>query len=125
MLEHRRAFSGFSVDSIAAAHDFYAGQLGLEVQELDNGLLRLHLADDYEVIVYPKPDHTPAVFTILNFVVEDIERAVDELSAAGVETIRYEDFGQDERGISRNPGGPPIAWFNDPAGNILAVLEDS
>jgi catechol 2,3-dioxygenase-like lactoylglutathione lyase family enzyme len=124
MLEHRRAFSGFSVGNIAAAHDFYAGQLGLEVQELDNGLLRLHLADDYEVIVYPKHDHTPAVFTILNFSVEDIERAVDELSAAGVETIRYQGFPQDERGISRNPGGPPIAWFNDPAGNVLAVLED-
>jgi catechol 2,3-dioxygenase-like lactoylglutathione lyase family enzyme len=124
MLEHRRAFSGFSVGNIAAAHDFYAGQLGIEVQELDNGLLRLHLADDYEVIVYPKNDHTPAVFTILNFSVEDIERAVDELSAAGVETIRYQGFDQDERGISRNPGGPPIAWFNDPAGNVLAVLED-
>ncbi len=124
MLSHRRAFSGFSVDDIASAHDFYSGQLGVEVQQMDNGLLTLHLADDYEVIVYPKPDHTPAVFTILNFAVPDIERAVDELAAAGVETIRYEGFDQDERGISRNPGGPPIAWFNDPAGNILAVLED-
>jgi len=124
MLTSRRVFSGFSVDDIAAARDFYSGQLGVEVQDMDNGLLTLHLADDYEVIVYPKPDHTPAAFTILNFAVEDIERAVDELSAAGVETIRYEGFGQDERGISRNPGGPAIAWFNDPAGNILAVLED-
>ncbi|HXB14582.1 MAG TPA: VOC family protein [Solirubrobacteraceae bacterium] len=124
MLSSRRAFSGFSVDDIAAARDFYSGQLGVEVQDMDNGLLTLHLADDYEVIVYPRPDHTPAAFTILNFAVEDIERAVDELSAAGVETIRYEGFDQDERGISRNPGGPPIAWFSDPAGNILAVLED-
>ncbi len=124
MLSSRRAFSGFSVDDIAAARDFYAGRLGVEVQDMDNGLLTLHLADDYEVIVYPKPDHTPAVFTILNFAVEDIERAVDELSAAGIETIRYEGFAQDERGISRNPGGPPIAWFHDPAGNVLAVLED-
>jgi len=124
MLSHRRAFSGFSVTDIAAARDFYSGQLGVEVQDMDNGLLTLHLADDYEVIVYPKPDHTPAGFTILNFAVEDIERAVDELSAAGVETIRYEGFGQDERGISRDPGGPPIAWFKDPAGNILAVLEE-
>ncbi len=124
MLSTRRAFSGFSVDDIAAAHDFYSGQLGIEVQQMENGLLTLHLADDYEVIVYPKQDHTPAVFTILNFAVEDIERAVDELSAAGVETIRYEGFGQDDRGISRNPGGPPIAWFRDPAGNVLAVLED-
>ena len=124
MLSSRRAFSGFSVDDILAARDFYGGQLGIEVQEMDNGLLTLHLADGYEVIVYPKPDHTPAVFTILNFAVEDIDRAVDELAAAGVETIRYEGFGQDERGISRNPGGPPIAWFQDPAGNILAVLEE-
>jgi predicted enzyme related to lactoylglutathione lyase len=124
MLTHDRAFSGFSVDDIAAARDFYSGQLGLEVQDMDNGLLTLHLADDYEVIVYPKPDHTPAVFTILNFAVPDIERAVDELSAAAVEIIRYEGFNQDDRGISRNPGGPPIAWFYDPAGNVLAVLQD-
>ena len=124
MLSSRRAFSGFSVDDILAARDFYGGQLGIEVQEMDNGLLTLHLADGYEVIVYPKPDHTPAVFTILNFAVEDIDRAVDELAAAGIETIRYEGFAQDERGISRNPGGPPIAWFQDPAGNILAVLEE-
>ncbi len=123
MLSSRRAFSGFSVDDIAAARDFYSGQLGVEVQDMDNGLLTLHLADDYEVLVYPRPDHTPAAFTILNFAVEDIERAVDELSAAGVETIRYEGFDQDDRGISRSPGGPPIAWFSDPAGNILAVLE--
>ncbi len=73
--------------------------------------------------MYPKPDHAPAVFTILNFSVGDIEQAVDELAAEGVEMIRYEELGQDDRGISRNPGGPPIAWFNDPAGNILAVLE--
>jgi len=124
MLSSRRAFSGFSVDDIQAARDFYSGQLGVEVQDMDNGLLTLHLADGYEVVVYPKPDHTPAVFTILNFAVEDIERAVDELAAAGIGTIRYEGFDQDERGISRNPGGPPIAWFNDPAGNVLAVLED-
>lgn len=124
MLSSRRAFSGFSVDDIHAARDFYSGQLGVEVQDMDNGLLTLHLADGYEVIVYPKPDHTPAVFTILNFAVEDIELAVDELAAAGIGTIRYEGFDQDERGISRNPGGPPIAWFNDPAGNVLAVLEE-
>jgi catechol 2,3-dioxygenase-like lactoylglutathione lyase family enzyme len=124
MLSHKRAFSGFSVDDIAAARDFYRGTLGVEVEESDNGLLALHLAGGHEAIVYPRPDHRPAIFTILNFAVQDIERAVDELSAAGVEMIRYEGFGQDERGISRNPGGPPIAWFTDPAGNILAVLED-
>jgi catechol 2,3-dioxygenase-like lactoylglutathione lyase family enzyme len=124
VLTHETAFSGFSVDDIAAARDFYRGTLGVEVEEMDNGLLRLHLAGGHEAIVYPKADHAPAAFTILNFAVSDIERAVDELTAAGVETIRYDGFGQDERGISRNPGGPPIAWFNDPAGNILAVLAE-
>jgi predicted enzyme related to lactoylglutathione lyase len=124
VLSHIRAFSGFSVDDIPAARDFYRGTLGVDVEELDNGLLALHLAGGQESIAYPKPDHRPAGFTILNFAVEDIERAVDELVAGGVEMIRYEGFGQDERGISRNPGGPPIAWFTDPAGNILAVLED-
>jgi catechol 2,3-dioxygenase-like lactoylglutathione lyase family enzyme len=123
MLTHDAAFSGFAVDDIAAAREFYADTLGVEVEQLENGLLRLHLAGSQEVVVYPKPDHIPAGFTILNFSVPDIERAVDELAAAGVETIRYEGFGQDERGISRNPGGPPIAWFSDPAGNLLAVLE--
>ena len=124
MLTHKRAFSGFSVDDIPAARGFYRDVLGVEVEEMDNGLLALHLAGGHEAIVYPKPDHRPADFTILNFAVEDIEKAVDELTESGVETIRYESFGQDERGISRNPGGPPIAWFTDPAGNILAVLED-
>lgn len=124
MLTYEAAFSGFSVDDIVTAHDFYSETLSVEVEDLENGLLRLHLPGGNEVIVYPKPDHTPAVFTILNFAVTDIEQAVDELAAEGVETIRYEGLGQDERGISRNPGGPPIAWFNDPAGNILAVLED-
>ena len=124
MLTFAAAFGGFSVDDIVAAHDFYSETLSVEVEDLENGLLRLHLPGGSEVIVYPKPDHAPASFTILNFAVADIEQAVDELAAEGVEMIRYEDSGQDERGISRNPGGPPIAWFNDPAGNILAVLED-
>jgi len=122
MLTYRAAFSGFSVDDIAVARDFYRGVLGVDVEELDNGLLRLGLAGGGEAIIYPKPDHAPAAFTVLNFSVPDIELAVDELAAAGIATLRYEGFGQDERGISRNPGGPPIAWFNDPAGNILAVL---
>jgi catechol 2,3-dioxygenase-like lactoylglutathione lyase family enzyme len=124
MLDHVAVFSGFSVDDIAAARDFYRDKLSVEVEELDNGLLRLHLAGGHEAIVYPKPDHVPALFTILNFVVLDIEKALDGLTAAGVEMLRYEGFGQDERGISRNPGGPPIAWLEDPAGNILAVLQD-
>lgn len=124
MLEYRRAFSGFSVDDIAAARRFYGETLGIEVQEQPNGLLTLKLAGGRDTIVYPKPNHAPATFTILNFAVADIEAAVDQLAAAGVQTLRYEGFGQDERGISRNPGGPPIAWFEDPAGNILAVLEE-
>jgi predicted enzyme related to lactoylglutathione lyase len=123
MLTHEGAFSGFSVDDIVAAHDFYTETLSVEVERMENGLLRLHLAGGNEVIVYPKSDHVPAVFTILNFAVADIEQAVDELAAEGVGTIRYDELQQDERGISRSPGGPPIAWINDPAGNILAVLE--
>jgi catechol 2,3-dioxygenase-like lactoylglutathione lyase family enzyme len=124
MLTHESAFSGFSVDDIPAALDFYRDTLGLDVEELGEALLRLHLVGEHQAIVYLKPDHTPAVFTILNFAVPDIERAVDELTGQGVEMIRYEGFGQDQRGISRNAGGPPIAWFSDPAGNVLAVLED-
>jgi predicted enzyme related to lactoylglutathione lyase len=119
-----RAFSGFSVDDIPAARRFYGDTLGLDVQEMDNGLLRLGLAGGGEAIVYPKPDHRPATFTILNFVVDDVDAAVEELLDRGVQMLRYEGLEQDEKGISRNPQGPPIAWFNDPAGNILAVLRD-
>jgi predicted enzyme related to lactoylglutathione lyase len=124
MFKDTPAFSGFSVDDIAAAKAFYGETLGIDVEEMPNGLLTLHLAAGRDTIVYPKADHQPAAFTILNFAVDDIEQAVAGLEAKGVETIRYDGFGQDERGISRNPGGPPIAWFTDPAGNILAVLEE-
>jgi len=124
MLTHESAFSGFSVDDIAAALDFYRETLGLDVEQLGDALLRLHLIGDHQAVVYLKADHTPAVFTILNFAVPDIERAVDELTDQGVQMVRYEGFSQDERGISRNHGGPPIAWFRDPAANILAVRED-
>jgi len=123
MLKSARAFSGFSVDDLVAARDFYAATLDVEVSERGGGLLSLTLPGGAEVIVYPKPDHRPADFTILNFAVADIEVAVDELTASGVEMLRYEGFGQDERGISRNAGGPPIAWFTDPAGNIISILE--
>ncbi len=125
MTDYRRAFSGFAVDDTAAAKDFYGDTLGIEVRQLpDGGLLRLMLPGGSEVLVYPKADHRPAGFTILNFVVDDIDRAVEELTGKGVQMLRYDGFGQDERGISRNPSGPPIAWFSDPAGNILAILED-
>jgi catechol 2,3-dioxygenase-like lactoylglutathione lyase family enzyme len=121
MFASSRAFSGFAVPDIAQARAFYEGTLGLRASE-EHGLLTLHLAGDRPTLVYPKPDHEPATYTILNFPVDDIEQAVDELTGRGVEILRYEGFDQDERGIARD-GGPPIAWFTDPAGNILSVLE--
>jgi catechol 2,3-dioxygenase-like lactoylglutathione lyase family enzyme len=121
MFTHSEAFSGFAAPDIEAARRFYGDTLGLETSE-DNGLLTLHIAGGRNVLVYPKPDHEPATFTILNFPVDDIDAAVDELAERGVELERYEGFGQDEKGIMRDQG-PPIAWFRDPAGNILAVLQ--
>jgi catechol 2,3-dioxygenase-like lactoylglutathione lyase family enzyme len=119
VFEHTRAFSGFSVDDIPKARQFYADTLGLRVTEA-NGMLTLHTEGDRETLVYPKQDHTPATFTILNFPVDDIESAVDELVSRGVAFEHYD--GLDERHINRR-GGPPIAWFRDPAGNILSVLQ--
>jgi catechol 2,3-dioxygenase-like lactoylglutathione lyase family enzyme len=128
MFRTTRAFSGFSVDDIEAARRFYGEVLGLEVSELEGmGLLTLHIAGGGEVIVYGKPNHEPATFTILNFPVDDIDAAVDELAERGVRFERYEGFDQDDKGIARPSGpqdGPPIAWFKDPAGNILSVLEE-
>jgi catechol 2,3-dioxygenase-like lactoylglutathione lyase family enzyme len=121
MFTDAKAFSGFAVDDVAAAREFYADKLGLEVSE-ENGLLTLHIAGDRPTLVYPKEDHTPAEYTILNFPVDDIDAAVDELTTRGVELERYDGFGQDERGIMREQG-PPIAWFRDPAGNVLAVIQ--
>jgi predicted enzyme related to lactoylglutathione lyase len=120
MLEHSKAFSGFSVDDTAAAKQFYGQTLGIPVSE-ENGLLTLHLAGDRDTLIYPKDNHIAATFTILNFPVEDIESAVDELVARGVQFEKYDWV--DEKGINRR-GGPPIAWFKDPAGNILSVLQD-
>ena len=123
MLENSKAFSGFSVNDIASAKQFYGDTLGLDVSE-SNGLLHLHLGSGAQVLVYPKPNHTPATFTILNFPVDDIEETVDRLSKTGVRFERYEgELKTDERGIFRG-GGPLIAWFKDPAGNILSVLEN-
>ncbi|SFF70945.1 Glyoxalase/Bleomycin resistance protein/Dioxygenase superfamily protein [Actinacidiphila alni] len=119
-----KAFSGFSVDDVPAARAFYEETLGIRVSEA-NGMLTLHLAGDRNVLVYPKGDaHTPATYTILNFPVPDIEAAVDELARRGVRFERYEGVAADDRGIFRG-GGPLIAWFTDPAGNVLAVLEES
>jgi catechol 2,3-dioxygenase-like lactoylglutathione lyase family enzyme len=119
MLEKSKAFGGFSADDIPAAKQFYAETLGIRVSE-DNGMLTLHLAGDRDTLIYPKEDHTPATFTVLNFPVDDIESTVDELAARGVRFERYE--GTDEKGIQRK-WGPPIAWFTDPAGNVLSVIQ--
>src|SRR2546423_12492319 len=122
MFVDTRAFSGFAVDDVSKAREFYSETLGLRTSE-ENGLLTLRLAGDRDTLVYPKPDHTPASYTILNFPVEDIDGAVDELTARGVQLERYEGFEQDEKGIFRG-GGPYIAWFKDPAGNVLSVLQE-
>ncbi|MGH7794889.1 MAG: VOC family protein [Candidatus Binatia bacterium] len=123
MLRESNAFSGFSVPNIPKAKEFYGETLGLEVSE-SNGLLNLHLASGTTVLIYPKPNHAPATFTILNFPVENIEEAVDQLTKSGVRFERYEgDLKTDEKGVFRG-GGPLIAWFKDPAGNILSVLEE-
>jgi catechol 2,3-dioxygenase-like lactoylglutathione lyase family enzyme len=123
MFRNARAFSGFSTNDIPKAKDFYANTLGLDVTE-ENGMLTLHLAGGGSVLIYPKDDHEPATYTTLNFPVTNIEEVVDRLVERGVTFERYgEDSGQDERGIARG-WGPPIAWFKDPAGNILSVLEE-
>jgi len=120
MFKDSKAFSGMAAGDIDAARAFYADTLGLEVTE-EHGILTLHLATGGQVIVYPKPDHTPADFTVLNFPVDDIEAAVDGLTERGVAFEHYEGFGQDEKGIMRG-NGPDIAWFRDPAGNVLSVI---
>ncbi|GAA6527633.1 VOC family protein [Intrasporangium sp. DVR] len=123
MSRDTKAFSSFSVDDVGRARAFYGDTLGLEVTD-ENGMLTLHLAGAGRVLVYPKGDHAPATYTVLNFPVDDIERAVDDLVAAGVTFERYEGtpVETDAKGIFRG-GGPLIAWFTDPAGNILSVLE--
>jgi catechol 2,3-dioxygenase-like lactoylglutathione lyase family enzyme len=125
MLGESKAFSGFAVDDLEKAKEFYGETLGLDAELLDDGpgLLTLHLAGGRDVLAYLKPDHEPAIYTILNFPVDDIEKAVDGLASRGVSFERYDGFDQDEKGIARGPG-PNIAWFKDPAGNILAVLEE-
>ena len=121
-----RAFSGFSVDDIDAARSFYRDILGLETVDDEMGFFSLRLASGASVFVYPKPNHEPASFTILNFPVADVGAAVDELNAKGVVTKIYSDdeFPTDSKGIMHEQG-PEIAWFRDPAGNVLAVLEAS
>jgi catechol 2,3-dioxygenase-like lactoylglutathione lyase family enzyme len=122
MFTNSDAYSGFAVDDLEKARDFYGETLGLKTSILDPdaGLMVLHLAGDRNTLVYLKPDHVPATYTILNFQVDDVDKAVDELSARGVRLERYDGFEQDEKGIMRGQG-PDIGWFKDPAGNILAV----
>jgi catechol 2,3-dioxygenase-like lactoylglutathione lyase family enzyme len=123
MFTDSKAYSGFAVPDLEAARMFYGETLGLRTSvPMEGVLLALHLAGDRDTLIYHKPDHEPANYTILNFEVDDVERAVDDLSSRGVRFQRYEGFDQDEKGISRGQG-PTIAWFTDPAGNILAVHE--
>jgi catechol 2,3-dioxygenase-like lactoylglutathione lyase family enzyme len=121
-----KAFSGFSVNDIDRARAFYAETLGMTVTENDMGFLNLHLASGAVILIYAKDNHTPASYTILNFEVDDVDSAVHDLNARGVVTKIYADdeaVPTDENGIARGPGGPTIAWFTDPAGNVLSVLE--
>ena len=124
MFESTKAFSGFSVDDVPRAKEFYSETLGLHTSE-KNGLLTLHITGGTDVLVYPKPDHVPAAFTVLNFPVDDIETTVDALTGRGVQFERYagSEVETDERGIFRG-GGPLIAWFTDPAGNVLSVIQE-
>jgi predicted enzyme related to lactoylglutathione lyase len=122
MFANTPAFSGFAVDDIDAARTFYGETLGLDVKDGPMGVLNVELAGSRPTMIYPKPDFTPATYTILNFPVEDVDAAVDELAARGVQMERYEGFEQDDKGIARGQG-PDIAWFKDPAGNILSVLK--
>ena len=123
MLEKSKTFSSFSAPDIGREKEFYGRTLGLKTSE-DHGLLRLHLAGDNDVLIYPKPNHVPATFTVLNFPVEDVDVAVDELKKRGVRFEHYDqgELKTDAKGIMRG-NGPTIAWFKDPAGNILSVLK--
>ena len=122
MLKDSPAFSGYSMNDLDAVRAFYRDKLGLDTTEAMGGL-GLRFANGHRVFIYPKPNHEPATFTVLNFPVDDVEATVDELIAAGVTFERYPGMSQDAKGIMRG-NGPDIAWFKDPAGNILAVLKD-
>jgi catechol 2,3-dioxygenase-like lactoylglutathione lyase family enzyme len=124
MLKDSKAFSGFAVKDLDAAKAFYGGTLGQDVRDGPMGNLELHLAGGATVFIYPKEDHEPATYTILNFPVDDVDAAVDELTSAGMKMEQYgrPEMQQDAKGIARDPSGPAIAWFKDPSGNILSVL---
>jgi catechol 2,3-dioxygenase-like lactoylglutathione lyase family enzyme len=125
MFKHSKAFSGFSVDDLQKAKEFYSETLGLTVVDNPMGLNELHINDATRIIAYPKPNHVPATFTILNFPVDNIDETVDKLTSLGVQFEQYDgNIRTDEKGICRSDQGPSIAWFKDPAGNILSVIEE-
>ncbi|AGA77686.1 VOC family protein [Echinicola vietnamensis] len=125
MLQSHLAFSSFAVKDIKKARKFYGDVLGLTVTENDMGILEVETSGNQPIIIYPKPDHQPAVFTVLNFQVDDIEKTVDALTATGIVFEQYTgNIQTDAKGICRNEEGPQVAWFKDPEGNILSVLED-
>ena len=125
MLKNAKAYSSYSTNDLAKVKKFYSEVLGLEVKEMkEMNLLNVHLPHGGELMIYPKDDHTPATFTVLNFQVDDVEKTVAMLTEKGVKMERYDGFKQDEKGISRD-WGMAIAWFTDPAGNIIAVLEEN
>ena len=123
MFKNTKAFSSFSVNDLQKAKEFYGNTLGVKVTDNPMGLIELQIEGSNNIMVYPKPNHEPATFTVLNFPVDDIDKAVDELTAKGVAFEHYKDLHTDNKGISRDPQGPKIAWFKDSAGNILSVLQ--
>jgi predicted enzyme related to lactoylglutathione lyase len=126
MFKNTRAYSSFSVDDLQKAKQFYSQTLGLEVSESKEEGLQLHITGGTVIFIYPKPNHTPASFTVLNFPVDDVDRTVDDLTKRGVRFEIYDqpDLKTDAKGVFRGPG-PTIAWFKDPAGNILSVMKES
>ncbi|KQR67339.1 VOC family protein [Pedobacter sp. Leaf176] len=125
MLKNSKGFSSFSVNDVPKAKDFYQNSLGLTVKDNPMGLIELEIPGSSNVLVYPKPNHEPATFTVLNFPVDDIEATVDDLTNKGISFEQYDEeyLKTDEKGISKDNGGPSIAWFKDPAGNILSVIQ--
>jgi predicted enzyme related to lactoylglutathione lyase len=128
MFKNNKVFSSFSVDDAEKAKEFYSKTLGLEVNDIPemSGIFRVNFSGGSSLMIYQKPNHVPATFTVLNFSVDDVEKAVDDLTKKGVVFEKYDDpqIKTNEKGIASGSGGPKIAWFKDPAGNILSVLEE-
>jgi len=129
MFKGSKAFTSFSVNDISKAKDFYGKTLGLDVEEIKEmkGLLILNIADENKIMIYHRPNHTPAAYTVLNFPVDNIDKAIDELTSKRIKLERYKEMDQDEKGILRGKSlnkGPDIAWFTDPAGNILSIIQE-